>query len=380
MTDTTPHKVIVGMSGGVDSSVAALRLLQAGHTVEGLFMFNWSADEAGRCQAAEDFDDAAQVCQTLGIALHRADFSAEYRERVFTYFLDSYAAGRTPNPDVLCNREIKFDAFAHHAHRLGADAIATGHYARVQSHGDATHLLRGVDATKDQSYFLAAVPDAALARTLFPLGGMNKHRVREVAREHGLAVHAKRDSTGVCFIGERDFRGFLGSYLPARPGPIRVLDAPLHGRQIGEHAGLMFHTLGQRRGLALGGVRGAPDAPWYVADKDLDTNTLWVSQDPDHPRLLSRELTAAEPAWIGHPPALPVDCHVQIRYRQQPQGCRVEATAEGELRVRFEQPQRAVTPGQYAVFYDGARCLGGTEIDTTTPLAQAGACVRRASA
>ncbi len=358
----TSQHIIVGMSGGVDSSLAAHELLAQGHRVEGLFMFNWSEDEAGRCQAAEDFEDAAEVCRVLDIPLHRADFSREYRERVFTYFLDSYAAGRTPNPDVLCNREIKFDAFLNHARRLGADRIATGHYARIETQNGQTRLLRGRDSNKDQSYFLAAVPQAALAKSLFPLGDMRKQDVRERARDAGLPVHAKRDSTGVCFIGERDFRGFLETYLPARPGPIHILGGALNGEQIGTHAGLMYHTLGQRRGLGLGGVKNAGDAPWYVVRKDLDTNTMWVSQDANHPELLSSGLTTAAAHWIGPAPTSAFDCSAQIRYRQKPQACTVERLPDSRLQVRFSTPQRAVAPGQYIVFYAEDYCLGGAEI------------------
>lgn len=361
--------VIVGLSGGVDSAVAALRLLEAGHRVEGLFMFNWTEDEAGRCNAAADYEDAAAVCAILGIPLHRADFSREYRDRVFKRFLDAYAEGRTPNPDVLCNREIKFDVFLRHAQRLGADTVATGHYARTRCVAGRTQLLRGADSNKDQSYFLAAVPEDALARTLFPLGDARKEDVREAARAAGLPVHAKPDSTGVCFIGERDFTGFLETYLPLRPGPIRALDGPGEGREIGRHRGLMFHTLGQRRGLGVGGVPGAAEAPWYVAAKDPDTDTLWVSQDPDHPALLCETLAADGLHWIGPAPASPLRCGAQIRYRQQAQAC--TASVDGErLTVTFERPQRAAAPGQFVVLYDGERCLGSAEIRTAHSVAE----------
>lgn len=367
---STRQHIIVGMSGGVDSSLAALKLVEAGHRVEGLFMFNWSADEAGRCQAADDFDDASSVCKTLGIPLHRADFSAQYRERVFSYFLDSYAAGRTPNPDILCNREIKFDAFLKHAKRLGAERIATGHYAQVQDVDGQTRLLRGQDVNKDQSYFLAAVPQAALAQSLFPLGAMRKTQVREQARTAGLTVYAKRDSTGVCFIGERDFRSFLATYLPARPGPVRALDEPIYGDPIGQHSGLMFHTLGQRRGLGLGGVKGAVDAPWYVVRKDLANNTLWVSQNANHPELLSSGLHTQQAHWIGPAPQLPLRCEAQIRYRQKAQKCMLYNATNGALRVTFDTPQRAVAPGQFVVFYAGEQCMGGAEITARLPLMQ----------
>lgn len=353
--------VIVGLSGGVDSAVAALRLRDAGHRVEGLFMFNWTEDEAGRCNAAADFEDAAAVADILGIPLHRADFSREYRNRVFKHFLDGYARGHTPNPDILCNREIKFDVFLRHARRLGAEAIATGHYVQTEIAANRCRLLRGSDPDKDQSYFLAAVSEEALAQTLFPLGGLRKREVREIARTAGLPVYAKPDSTGVCFIGERDFAGFLETYLPARPGPIRALDSPNEGREIGRHRGLMFHTPGQRRGLGVGGVAGTAEAPWYAVAKDLESNTLWASQDPNHPALLCETLEAGGMHWIGPAPATPLRCTAQVRYRQRAQAC--TATVEhGKLSVVFERPQRAAAPGQYVVLYDGDRCLGGAEI------------------
>jgi tRNA-specific 2-thiouridylase len=355
-------RIIVGLSGGVDSSVTALRLVEAGYQVEGLFMFNWSEDEAGRCQAADDFDDAAAVCEVLDIPLHRADFSREYKARVFRYFLDSYAAGRTPNPDVLCNREIKFDAFLHHAERLGADAIATGHYARLVHDESGTRLLRGADPGKDQSYFLSAVPMAALERTLFPLGDTYKADVRAIARDAGLPIHDKPDSTGVCFIGERDFEGFLRQYLSGKAGPVRVSGGPLDGKTIAEHAGLIYYTIGQRRGLGLGGVKGASQAPWFVAAKDLNTDTLWVTQDHDHPELARMSLTTSAPHWLIESPQLPRRCTAQVRYRQQAIDCRVDAGPDGGLTVHFDRPPRAIAPGQYAVFYDDDHCLGSAEI------------------
>ncbi|ERJ18124.1 tRNA-specific 2-thiouridylase MnmA protein [Salinisphaera shabanensis E1L3A] len=355
-------RIIVGLSGGVDSSVTALRLVEAGYQVEGLFMFNWSEDEAGRCQAADDFDDAAAVCEVLDIPLHRADFSREYKARVFRYFLDSYAAGRTPNPDVLCNREIKFDAFLHHAERLGADAIATGHYARLVHDESGTRLLRGADPGKDQSYFLSAVPMAALERTLFPLGDTYKADVRAIARDAGLPIHDKPDSTGVCFIGERDFEGFLRQYLSGKAGPVRVSGGPLDGKTIAEHAGLIYYTIGQRRGLGLGGVKGASQAPWFVAAKDLNTDTLWVTQDHDHPELARMSLTTSTPHWLIEPPQLPRRCTAQVRYRQRAIDCRIDPGPDGGLTVHFDRPPRAIAPGQYAVFYDGDHCLGSAEI------------------
>ena len=358
-------RVIVGLSGGVDSSVAALRLVEAGYQVEGLFMFNWGEDEAGRCQAADDFDDAAEVCEALDIVLHRADFSAEYKSRVFQYFLDSYAAGRTPNPDILCNREIKFDAFMRHAERLGADMIATGHYARMDHEGQTPRLLRGLDPNKDQSYFLAAVPVEALARTLFPVGEIDKTDVRAMAKAAGLPIHDKPDSTGVCFIGERDFEGFLRQYLSGRAGPVRVSGGALDGCVIAEHAGLIYYTIGQRRGLGLGGVAGAAQAPWYVVDKDLRSDTLWVSQDAHHAALEQTELLAGPTHWLIDAPSQAFDCQAQVRYRQGAIACRVTPHASGDMTVVFERPPRAITPGQYVVLYDGAHCLGSAEIRNT---------------
>lgn len=355
-------RVMVGVSGGVDSSVAALELVKAGYDVEALFMFNWSEDESGRCQAADDFEDAAAVCQALDIPLHRADFSNEYKARVFQYFLDSYAAGRTPNPDILCNREIKFDAFMTHARRLGADFIATGHYARIDHTWARSRLLRGIDPGKDQSYFLAAVPAQALAQTLFPLGHMHKSEVRDKARRAGLPVYDKPDSTGVCFIGERDFEGFLRSYLAGRPGPIRVSQGHLDGQEIARHSGLIYYTIGQRRGLALGGVAGAQDKPWYVVGKDLHADTLWVSQNEHHPALEETRLIADQPHWLIPTPATPFQCSAQVRYRQRAIDCQVTSRDGGRIAVHFAESPRAITPGQYVVFYDGDHCLGSAEI------------------
>lgn len=357
------ERIIVGISGGVDSAVTALQLQQEGYAVEGLFMFNWSEDEAGRCQAADDFEAAQSACDILGIPLHRADFSAEYRERVFQHFLDGYAAGRTPNPDVLCNREIKFDMFLHHAQRLGADRIATGHYARIRFVDGKPQLLRGIDSNKDQSYFLAAVPSSALEHTLFPLGGLQKETVRELARGQGLPNHARADSTGVCFIGERDFNGFLAEWLTPEPGAIYAADGVRSGEEIGQHQGLIFHTIGQRRGLGIGGVRGTSDAPWYVVAKDMTTNTLWTSQNANHPDLRPHVIHTCQPDWIGATPTLPLNCHAQVRYRQQPQACTVTPHEHG-LTVAFETPQQAAVPGQFAAFYDGEHCLGCAEIDS----------------
>jgi tRNA-specific 2-thiouridylase len=360
--NTRGTRVIVGMSGGVDSSVSALLLQQQGYAVEGLFMFNWAEDEQGYCTAAEDFQDAGKVCGELRIPLHQADFSKEYRERVFGTFLAEYAAGRTPNPDVLCNREIKFKSFMDYARRLGADRIATGHYARLAVGADDIQLLRARDAGKDQTYFLCAVPEAALAQTLFPVGGLLKSEVRALAAERGLPVHDKKDSTGICFIGERRFRDFLAGYLPAQPGPICVRQADGCTQQVGRHQGLMYYTLGQRRGLGIGGQRGAAENPWYVVGKDLASKTLWVSQDPRHPDLRHDTLRTAGMHWIGTPPDLPLRCSARIRHRHADQPCLARARGDG-LEVTFDQPQQAITPGQFVALYLGERCLGGAVIE-----------------
>lgn len=353
--------VIVGMSGGVDSAVAALLLGEQGHRVEALFMRNWDdPDDPGHCSAGHDLEAAEAACAHLGIPLRRVDFTAEYWHRVFEHFLAEHAAGRTPNPDVLCNREIKFRAFLEHALALGAGAIATGHYARVARAPDGTaRLLRGVDPGKDQSYFLHAVEQAALARTLFPLGTWTKAEVRARARAAGLPNHDRADSTGICFIGERRLRDFLPAYLAARPGP---METPA-GERLGEHRGLMYYTLGQRRGLGLGGGHGDPDRAWYVLAKDVARNALVVGQGHDHPWLYADGLRATGMRWIaGRPPDLPLACAAQVRYRQHPVPCRVEADGDG-VRVRLDTPQRAVTPGQSVVFYDGPVCLGGGIIE-----------------
>ena len=353
--------VIVGLSGGVDSAVAALLLKRAGHDVQGLFMSNWEEDEEGYCTSAEDFQDARRVCTEIGIPLHRVSFAREYRDRVFQHFLDEYAAGRTPNPDILCNREIKFGVCFDYALRLGADRFATGHYARIDASCDPVRLLRGADPGKDQSYFLHAVGAAQLARSLFPVGALPKAEVRRLAREHGLPVSDKKDSTGICFIGERPFRRFLEGYLPAQPGPVETPE----GERLGEHGGLMFYTLGQRAGLGLGGLRGHAESPWYVASKDLGRNALVVVQGHDHPLLMSGRLETGEVAWVaGRAPAPRFACTAKFRYRQADVPCEVEARADGTAAVTFGAPQRAVTPGQYAVFYDGECCLGGGVIRT----------------
>ncbi len=355
-------KVIVGMSGGVDSSVSALLLREQGYRVEGLFMKNWEEDDGTQyCTAREDFADAQAVADALGITLHGANFAAEYWDNVFEHFLEEYRAGRTPNPDILCNREIKFRAFLDYALTLGADAIATGHYARRGDADGKGTLLKGLDHNKDQSYFLHAVGHRELEKTLFPLGGMAKPEVRKLAQAHGLATAKKKDSTGICFIGERRFKDFLQQYLPAQPGDILSLD----GECLGRHHGLMYHTIGQRQGLGIGGLANHGDAPWYVVDKDLEHNVLLVAQGNDHPALFKPALYTREILWIaGSEPDLPLSCTAKVRYRQADQEC-VLRREGGGYRVDFTSAQRAVTPGQSVVFYVGDRCLGGGVIERT---------------
>ncbi len=360
---TSNNKIIVGLSGGVDSAVAALLLQQQGFQVEGLFMKNWEEDdEAGYCAAAEDLADASAVAERLQIPLHTVNFSSEYWDRVFAYFLAEYQAGRTPNPDVLCNREIKFKAFLDHAIGLGAAGIATGHYARIERTAAGTRMLRAKDENKDQTYFLYMLGQAQLSHARFPLGGLEKPEVRRLARQAGFSNSEKKDSTGICFIGERKFRDFLSRYLPANPGPIETPE----GERIGQHQGLMYYTLGQRKGLGIGGLAGAGEVPWFVVGKDLKKNVLLVAQGHDHPLLLKRALTASQLHWVaGEPPALPLRCKARIRHRQPLQHCTLERLPDDTLRVRFDQPQRAVTPGQSVVFYLDQVCLGGGIIETT---------------
>jgi tRNA-specific 2-thiouridylase len=355
--------VIVGMSGGVDSAVAALLLQRAGHAVQGLFMSNWEDDDDAYCTTASDFQDARRVCEILGLPLHRVSFAAQYRERVFDFFLREYAAGRTPNPDVLCNREIKFGVCIDYMHRLGASWIATGHYARVQPSSAGPQLLRAADAAKDQSYFLHGIEPSALEKTLFPIGELRKAEVRRLAHAAGLPVHDKPDSTGICFIGERPFQEFLSRYLRTVPGPIETGE----GVVVGEHRGLALYTLGQRSGLGLGGRAGAAAAPWYVADKDAARNALIVVQDQDHPLLLSDSFEVEQVRWLNlrDDDDEAIECTVKTRYRQNDIACTLRparagvVAAERNWHVTLGSPARAVTPGQYAVFYDGARCLGG---------------------
>lgn len=360
-TENASHqKVIVGMSGGVDSSVSALLLQQQGYEVEGLFMKNWDEDDGTEyCTAKDDLADAQAVCDKLNIHLHTANFAAEYWDNVFEHFLAEYKAGRTPNPDILCNREIKFKAFLDYAVMLGADFIATGHYVRKQQHGDCAKLIKGLDNNKDQSYFLHAVSGTEIAKTLFPVGDLEKPEVRAIAERHSLVTHNKKDSTGICFIGERRFNDFLQQYMPAQPGAIEDTD----GNPMGEHGGLMYHTIGQRQGLGIGGVKGASDAPWYVVDKDLERNVLIIAQGSQHLRLFKQGLLVSSIHWIeSKPTTLPYRCKAKIRYRQEDQACEISPTVDG-YQIIFDQPQRAITPGQSVVFYDGETCLGGGVIE-----------------
>lgn len=354
-------KVIIGMSGGVDSSVAAWLLKEQGYEVEGLFMKNWEQDDTQDfCPAAQDLADAQAVCNQLRIPLHSINFSAQYWDRVFTHFLNEYEKGRTPNPDVLCNKEIKFNAFLNHALSLGADFIATGHYAKNKIEGDIGYLYKAKDREKDQTYFLHAVGPHALAKTLFPVGEYTKPQIREFAKELGLITQAKKDSTGICFIGEKRFKTFLNEFILAKPGEIKNTQGSLLGR----HDGLMFYTLGQRQGLGVGGMQNSSDEPWYVVDKEVDTNTLVVAQGAQHPRLYAQGLICGPIHWlIDIKDNLPLTCYAKTRYRQEDQACMISPSDNNKHYVMFSSPQRAVTPGQYVVFYDKNQCLGGATIE-----------------
>jgi tRNA-specific 2-thiouridylase len=354
--------IIVAMSGGVDSSVAALALKNQGRKVAGMFMKNWEEDDRfGACSADEDVADADAVAGQLGIPLHRRNFSAEYWDFVFENFLDEYKAGRTPNPDILCNREIKFRTFLDHARDLGAERIATGHYARTDQANGEHRLLRGKDNNKDQSYFLYTLGQDQLAFTEFPVGEMDKPDVRRFAEKAGFNVHDKKDSTGICFIGERPFREFLATYLPANPGRMRTPG----GQDMGEHQGLMYYTLGQRKGLQIGGKKDRGEEPWYVVGKDLHDNALIVAQG-EHDMLFSEWLIATDTSWIGSAPAgldSGFRCHAKVRYRQADQDCTVKVLEDGKVEVQFDERQKAVAPGQFVVFYEENHCLGGAVID-----------------
>ena len=363
MSEHSSKKVVVGMSGGVDSSVSAYLLLQQGYQVEGLFMKNWEEDDNDEyCAAAEDMADAQAVCDKLGIKLHKVNFAAEYWDNVFEYFLAEYKAGRTPNPDIMCNKEIKFKAFLEFAaEALGADYIATGHYVRRRYQDGHWQMLRGLDHNKDQSYFLYTLAEQHIEQTLFPVGDLEKPAVRAIAEQQGLVTHDKKDSTGICFIGERKFKDFLQQYLPAQPGDIVSID---DGKIIGRHEGLMYHTLGQRKGLGIGGLRDGGDDPWYVVGKDLTLNRLLVAQGHDHPALLSSGLIASQLHWVDRTgPQQVCRLTVKTRYRQHDIPCTVTPRSDGRLQVIFDSPQKAVTPGQSAVFYLNEVCLGGGIID-----------------
>jgi len=362
MNNPSTQQIIVGMSGGVDSSVTALLLHQQGLSISGVFMKNWEdKDPDGVCPAAIDAQDAMLVSDKIGIPLDAVNFASEYWDRVFQYFLDEYKSGRTPNPDILCNKEIKFKAFLDYALQHGADKIATGHYARIAEKEGRFKLLKGKDSNKDQSYFLYTLGQAQLSKALFPLGELPKSEVRKIAAEAGFENHAKKDSTGICFIGEREFKTFLNTYLPAQPGEIQTLE----GRTIGQHDGLMFHTIGQRKGLKIGGLKeDSSGQPWYVVDKDLQRNVLLVAQGTDHPALYKQALSAIDLHWVsGQAAASPYHCSAKVRYRQNDQPCTITTIENGIAIVLFEQPQRAVTPGQSIVFYNQDECLGGGIID-----------------
>lgn len=358
------EKIIVGLSGGVDSSVSALLLKEQGYEVEGLFMKNWEEQlSGGECMWEADVEDAMQICELLKIPLNTVDLASDYWDKVFTHFLDEYKSGRTPNPDVLCNQEIKFSAFLEHATHLGAKKIATGHYARITEVNGYFQLKKGLDANKDQSYFLCRLNQDQLNLSLFPIGELEKHDVRELAKKAGFQIHDKKDSTGICFVGERPFREFLSRYLPEQAGEIQTPD----GKVIGQHNGVFYYTLGQRQGLGIGGVQGASNSPWYIYGKDVENNILFTVQGHDHPLLYSQRLIATDINWIsGHPTETPFKCVAKIRYRQTDQACTIEHIEKNSCLLTFEDPQRAVTPGQFVVFYHEDVCLGGGIIASTS--------------
>ncbi|PLR78044.1 tRNA 2-thiouridine(34) synthase MnmA [Bacillus sp. V3-13] len=350
-------RVVVGMSGGVDSSVAALLLKQQGYDVIGIFMKNWDdTDENGVCTATEDYNDVIRVCNQIGIPYYAVNFEKQYWEKVFTYFLDEYKAGRTPNPDVMCNKEIKFKAFLEHAIKLGADYLATGHYAQVEFRDGEYKMLRGIDENKDQTYFLNQLTQSQLEKVMFPLGGLEKPEVREIALKAGLATATKKDSTGICFIGERNFKEFLSNYLPAQPGNMETFD----GEVMGKHDGLMYYTIGQRHGLGIGGSGD----PWFVVGKDLERNVLYVGQGFENEKLYSDSITAVNVSWVsGQPKPSEFECTAKFRYRQPDNKVTVQLLEDGKAKVVFHEPIRAVTPGQAVVFYQDDECLGGGTID-----------------
>lgn len=362
MSNNSNNKIIVGISGGVDSSVTAMLLKEQGYDVEALFMKNWNdTSEDGACLWETDVEDAMMVCDKLDIPLNTVDLSSDYWDKVFKNFLSEYKNGRTPNPDVLCNQEIKFKAFLEHAENLGAKKIATGHYARIAEQSNQFQLLKGLDQNKDQSYFLCRLNQVQLKKALFPIGDLDKTDVRQRAEKAGLVTHDKKDSTGICFIGEQPFRQFLSRYIPSDPGEIKTTDNKL----IGKHEGVFYYTLGQRQGLGIGGVKGASDAPWYVVQKNIEDNELIVAQDHDHPLLHNHGLTASDINWIaGEVPEAPLQCQAKNRYRQADQDCIIEKIEDGVCTVKFDLSQRAITPGQFIVFYKENVCLGGGIIDS----------------
>ncbi|TKC20020.1 tRNA 2-thiouridine(34) synthase MnmA [Robertmurraya kyonggiensis] len=355
--DPKDTRVVVGMSGGVDSSVAALLLKQQGYDVIGIFMKNWDdTDEFGVCTATEDYDDVIRVCNQIGIPYYAVNFEKQYWDKVFTYFLEEYKAGRTPNPDVMCNKEIKFKAFLEHAMNLGADYLATGHYARVVERDGEVKMLRGIDENKDQTYFLNQLSQEQLEKVMFPIGDIEKSKVRELAKEAGLATATKKDSTGICFIGERNFKEFLGNYLPAQPGNMETLE----GEVVGKHDGLMYYTIGQRHGLGIGGQ----GEPWFAIGKDLKRNVLFVGQSFHNDKLYSDSIIATDIGWVSNKAKPQVfECTAKFRYRQPDNKVTVHLLEDGKAKVVFDEPIRAVTPGQAVVFYDGDECLGGGTID-----------------